>query len=93
MTFLDKVFSGKPSRPDFTEMMIQAFQKAGIETADQSESDFSLKLASGGTVFLGNVYAMFAARLAASVNPSSQSSLPQRLPSLIFRRSPLTSPR
>ena len=59
MTFLDKVFSGKPSRPDFTEMMIQAFQKAGIETADQSESDFSLKLASGGTVFLGNVYAMF----------------------------------
>jgi hypothetical protein len=59
MNFLDKVFSGKPSRPDFTEMMMQAFQQAGIETTDQSESDFSLKLASGGTVFLGNVYTMF----------------------------------
>jgi hypothetical protein len=59
MTFLDKVFSGKPSRTDFAEMMIQALDKAGIETADQSESDFSLKLAGGATIFLGNVYANF----------------------------------
>jgi hypothetical protein len=59
MTFLDKVFSGKPSRPDFAEMMIQALREAGIETIDRSESDFSLKLASGATFFLGNVYANF----------------------------------
>jgi hypothetical protein len=59
MNFLDKVFSGKPSRPDFAEMMIQALRKAGIETASQSESDFSLKLAGGATIFLGNVYANF----------------------------------
>jgi hypothetical protein len=59
MNFLDKVFSGKPSRPDFAEMMIQALRKAGIETASQSESDFSLKLAGGSTIFLSNVYANF----------------------------------
>jgi len=59
MNFLDKVFSGKPSRADFAEMMIQSLRKAGIETADRSESDFSLKLASGATFFLSNVYANF----------------------------------
>jgi hypothetical protein len=59
MNFLEKVFSGKPSRADFAKMMIQALQKAGIETEDQSESDFSLKLAGGATFFLGNVYANF----------------------------------
>jgi hypothetical protein len=59
MNFLDKVFSGKPTRPDFTEMMMQAFREAGIETTEPSEKDFSFKLASGGTVFLGNVYTMF----------------------------------
>jgi hypothetical protein len=61
MNFLDKVFSGKPSRADFAEMIIRALQDAGInkEKIDQSESDFSLKLAGGGTIFLGNVYANF----------------------------------
>jgi len=59
MNFLDKVFSGKPSRADFAEMVIQALHKAGMEKIDQSESDFSLKLAGGATIFLGNVYANF----------------------------------
>src|SRR5271155_4164041 len=59
MSLLDKVFSGKPSRTDFAEMIIQALHKAGIEQVDPSETDFSLKLAGGGTIFLGNVYANF----------------------------------
>ena len=61
MNLLDKVFSGKPSRADFAEMVVQALHKAGInkEKIDQSESDFSLKLAGGATIFLGNVYANF----------------------------------
>ncbi len=61
MTLLDKVFSGKPNQSDFTEMMIQALQKAGVSknTIDRSESDFSLKLPGGATIFLGNVYANF----------------------------------
>jgi hypothetical protein len=59
MSLLDKVFSGKPSRTDFAEMIIQALHKAGIEQVDPSETDFSLKLADGGTIFLGNVYANF----------------------------------
>ena len=61
MTFLDKVFSGKPSRADFAEMMIRALHQAGInkDKIDQSESDFSLKLPGGTTFFLGNVYANF----------------------------------
>jgi hypothetical protein len=59
MNFLDKVLSGKPSRADFTEMMVRALHKAGIQTIDQSESDFSLKLPGGTIIFLGNVYANF----------------------------------
>lgn len=59
MSLLDKVFSGKPSRADFAQMIIRAFHEAGIEAADQSESDFSFKLPGGGTVFLGNVYANY----------------------------------
>ena len=59
MNFLDKVFSGKPSRADFAQMIIQALHKAGIEKVDESVSDFSLKLERGGTLFLSNVYANF----------------------------------
>jgi hypothetical protein len=59
MSLLDKVFSGKPSRTDFAESVIQALHRAGIEQIDQSESDFSLKLAGGATIFLGNIYAHF----------------------------------
>jgi uncharacterized protein YtpQ (UPF0354 family) len=65
MNLLDKVFSGKPSRADFAEMIVQALHKAGInagidkEKIDQSGSDFSLKLPGGATIFLGNVYANF----------------------------------
>jgi hypothetical protein len=59
MSLLDKVFSGKPSRADFAQMVVRAFHEAGIETADQSERDFSFKLPAGGTVFLGNVYANY----------------------------------
>jgi hypothetical protein len=61
MNLLDKVFSGKPSRADFAEMVIHALHKAGIdkEKIDQSESDFSLKLPGGATIFLSNVYANF----------------------------------
>jgi uncharacterized protein YtpQ (UPF0354 family) len=59
MSFLDKVFSGKPSRADFAQMVIQAFHKAGIEKVDRSEGDFSLKVGDGATVFLGNVYANY----------------------------------
>ncbi len=32
MNLLDKVFSGKPSRADFAEMIVQALHKAGINT-------------------------------------------------------------
>ena len=59
MSLIDKVFSGKPSRADFAEMMVRTLHKAGIQTIDRSESDFSLKLPGGATVFLGNVYANF----------------------------------
>ncbi len=65
MNLLDKVLSGKPSRADFAEMIVQALHKAGInaginkEKIDQSGSDFSLKLPGGATIFLGNVYANF----------------------------------
>ena len=59
MSLLDKVFSGKPNRADFTEMMIHALHQAGIQKVDQSEADFSLKLAGGATIFLGNVYGNF----------------------------------
>ncbi len=59
MSIIDKVFSGKPSRPDFAEMIVRALHQAGIEKVDQSESDFSLKLEGGATIFLGNVYANF----------------------------------
>jgi len=65
MNLLDKVFSGKPSRADFAEMIVQALHKAGIkaginkEKIDHSGSDFSLKLPGGATIFLGNVYANF----------------------------------
>ena len=59
MSLLDKVFSGKPSRADFAEMVTQALHQAGIEKIDQSESDFSLKLAGGATIFLGNVYSNY----------------------------------
>lgn len=59
MNLLDKVLLGKPSRADFAEMIVQALHKAGIEPIDQSASDFSLKLAGGTTIFLGNVYANF----------------------------------
>jgi hypothetical protein len=61
MNLLDKVFSGKPSRADFAEVMIRALDQAGIskDQIDQSESDFSLKLPGGTTFFLGNVYSRF----------------------------------
>jgi hypothetical protein len=61
MNLLDKVFSGKPSRADFAEIVISALHKAGIkrDKIDQSENDFSLKLPGGATIFLGNVYANF----------------------------------
>ncbi len=61
MNLLDKVFSGKPSRADFAEIVIRALEKAGVnrDKVDQSETDFSLKLPGGATVFLGNVYANF----------------------------------
>jgi hypothetical protein len=61
MNLLDKVFSGKPSRADFAEVMIRALDQAGIskDQIDQSESDFSLKLPGGTTFFLGNVYSSF----------------------------------
>ena len=59
MSLLDKVFAGKPSRADFAETVIQALHQAGIEQIDQSESDFSLQVAGGATIFLANVYANF----------------------------------
>jgi hypothetical protein len=61
MSLLDKVFSGKPSQADFAEIVTSALHKAGInrDKVDQSESDFSLKLPGGATIFLGNVYANF----------------------------------
>jgi hypothetical protein len=61
MSLIDKVFSGKPSRPDFAEMIVRALHEAGVEKVDQSESDFSLKMEGGATIFLGNVYANFCA--------------------------------
>ena len=48
MNLLDKVFSGKPSRADFAETVIQApCTKPASETDRSAESDFSLKLAGG----------------------------------------------
>jgi len=59
MTLLDKVFSRKPGRTDFAQMVIRAFHEAGIEKVDHSEGDFSLKVGDGATVFLGNLYANY----------------------------------
>jgi uncharacterized protein YtpQ (UPF0354 family) len=59
MSLLDKVFSGKPDRADFAQMIIRAFREAGIEKVEQAESDFALKVGDGATVFLGNVYSNY----------------------------------
>jgi hypothetical protein len=59
MSLLDKVFSGKPDRADFTQKVIRAFREAGIEKVEPSESDFALKVGDGATVFLGNVYSNY----------------------------------
>ena len=59
MSLLDKVFSGKPERADFTQKVIRAFREAGIENVEPAESDFALKLGDGATVFLGNVYSNY----------------------------------
>jgi hypothetical protein len=59
MTFLDKVFSSKPSRSDFAQMVMRAFDKAGIKNVDHTEGDFSLKIGDRATVFLSNVYANY----------------------------------
>lgn len=59
MSLLDKVFSGKPSRADFAETVIQALHQAGIGQIEHAESNFSLQVAGGPTIFLANVYANF----------------------------------
>ncbi|HEV3307858.1 MAG TPA: hypothetical protein VGZ91_15580 [Candidatus Sulfotelmatobacter sp.] len=59
MNLVDKVLSRKPNPADFTQMMIRAFQKAGIPEVEQSGSDFSLKLEGGGTIFLSNIYSNY----------------------------------
>jgi uncharacterized protein YtpQ (UPF0354 family) len=59
MSLVNKVFARKPNRADFMEMMIRAFQKAGIEAVEPAESDFSLKIGDGATVFLSNVYSNY----------------------------------
>jgi len=59
MSLVDKVLSRKPNRADFTQMMIRAFQKAGMQEVEPGESDFSLKVGEGATVFLSNVYSNY----------------------------------
>lgn len=61
MSLVDRVFSHKPNRADFTQIVVRAFHKAGIKEVDQTGSDFSLKLGDGTTVFLSNVYANYCA--------------------------------
>src|ERR1700676_2407112 len=56
---VDKVFSRKPNPADFVQMMIRAFQKAGVEKVEQAGSDFSLKVGDGATVFLSNIYSNY----------------------------------
>ncbi|MGB8917932.1 MAG: hypothetical protein WCC89_13825 [Candidatus Sulfotelmatobacter sp.] len=59
MSLLDKVLSRQPSRTEFAQKIIRAFREAGIEQVEPSESEFSLKLGGGSTVFLSNVYANY----------------------------------
>jgi hypothetical protein len=61
MSILDKVFSGKPDRADFAQMVTRAFQEAGIEKVAPVENDFALRVGDEATVFLGNLYSNYCA--------------------------------
>jgi uncharacterized protein YtpQ (UPF0354 family) len=61
MSILDKVFSGKPDRADFAQMVTRALREAGIERVAPADGDFALKVGDGATVFLGNLYSNYCA--------------------------------
>jgi len=60
VSLLDQVFSSKPSRPRFVEIVVRAFEKAGLEHVEEIAGEFALKVGDGkSTIFLSNIYANY----------------------------------
>lgn len=60
MSLLDRVFSSKPSRPQFVKILVRALEKAGIEKVEGIGGEFALKVGDGkSTIFLSNIYANY----------------------------------
>jgi hypothetical protein len=60
VSLLDRVFSSKPSRPRFVEIVVRALEKAGLEHVDEIAGEFALKVGDGkSTIFLSNIYANY----------------------------------
>jgi hypothetical protein len=60
MSLLDQVFSSKPSRPRFVEIVVRALEKAGLEHVEEIAGEFALKAGDGkSTIFLSNIYANY----------------------------------
>ncbi|HLV88947.1 MAG TPA: hypothetical protein VKV39_18315 [Candidatus Sulfotelmatobacter sp.] len=61
MSLLDKVFSRKPpERSEFAQIVIKAFEGAGVSGVEYRESDFALKIPGrDATVFLHNSYSNY----------------------------------
>lgn len=60
MGFLDKVFSGKPSKEDFAELVKRQLHDAGRPGFEYDEDNFSLKLPDkDSTLFLTNSYSNY----------------------------------
>jgi hypothetical protein len=57
---LDKLFSKRPSRNDFANLVIETLAQAGVSNVRYQEADFSMKIGDGDhLVFLANGYANF----------------------------------
>lgn len=60
MSFIDKVFTGKPTQREFAELVTRAFEKSGMQNLEYQEADFALKVpGKDSTIFLHNIYANY----------------------------------
>ena len=81
MSLIDKVFSGKPSRADFAEMMVRALHEAGIQNNRSFRKRFFSQAARRSHSLSWQCLRQLLQRPAAArVNPSSQNSWQRPFP-------------
>lgn len=60
MSLINQWLSGKPTRPDFVQMVLRALEKAGVEKVEPIEAEFALKVGDGNSkIFLSNIYSNY----------------------------------